>query len=99
MVKRVAAEIRRRRMCDRVVISSFSPTALDQMRAVAPEIRTAILYNTEFHTGRDAVEITAEVGASVFNIKRQRLTRKMRRRCRQHGIPIGVYTVNKPRRF
>jgi glycerophosphoryl diester phosphodiesterase len=69
------------------------------MHAIAPEIRTAVLYNTELHTGRDAVEIAAELGATVFNIKRQRLTRIMLRRCREHGLPIGVYTVNKPRRM
>ncbi|MCG6950588.1 MAG: hypothetical protein LJE93_16870 [Acidobacteria bacterium] len=99
VVKRVASAIRGRDMCEQVVVSSFSPTALLQMHAIAPEIRTAVLYNTELHTGRDAVEIAAELGATVFNIKRQRLTRIMLRRCREHGLPIGVYTVNKPRRM
>ncbi len=99
VVKRVASAIRGRDMCEQVVVSSFSPTALLQMHAIAPEIRTAVLYNTEFHTGRDAVEIAAELGATVFNIKRQRLTRHMLRRCREQGLPVGTYTVNKPRRL
>jgi glycerophosphoryl diester phosphodiesterase len=86
-------------MVDRVVVSSFSPTALQEMHSVAPEIRTAVLYNTEFHKGQDAVEIVTGLGASVFNIKRQRLTRKMLRRCQDHDIPVGIYTVNDPRRM
>jgi glycerophosphoryl diester phosphodiesterase len=69
------------------------------MNSEAPEIRTAVLYNTKFHQGQDAVDIVTSLGASVFNIKRQRLTREMRRRCRLHDIPIGIYTVNKERRM
>ena len=99
VVAKVACLIRERGMIDQVVVSSFSPTALDQMHQVAPEIRTAVLYNTEFHEGQDAVEIVTGLGASVFNIKRQRLTKKMLHRCREHDIPIGIYTVNEPRRM
>ncbi len=96
---KVVAAIREHGMTDRVIVSSFSPEALREMRALAPEIRTAVLYNTEHHEGRDAVEIVADLGASAFNIKRQRLTRRMHRRCREHGIPVGIYTVNEPRRM
>jgi len=98
-VSKVAAAIQGHGMIDGVVVSSFSPAALQEMHSVAPEIRTAVLYNTEFHKGQDAVEIVTGLGASVFNIKRQRLTRKMLRRCREYGIPVGIYTVNKPRRM
>ena len=99
VVPKVASSIRKRGMIDQVVVSSFSPTALQQMHSVAPEIRTAVLYNTTFHKGQDSVEIVTDLGASVFNIKRQRLTGKMMRRCREHDIPVGIYTVNKPARM
>ena len=99
VVPKVASSIRKRGMIDQVVVSSFSPTALQQMNSVAPEIRTAVLYNTTFHKGQDSVEIVTDLGASVFNIKRQRLTGKMMRRCREHDIPVGIYTVNKPARM
>ena len=99
VVPKVASSIRKRGMVDKVVVSSFSPTALQQMHSVAPEIRTAVLYNTTFHKGQDSVEIVTDLGASVFNIKRQRLTGKMMRRCREHDIPVGIYTVNKPARM
>jgi glycerophosphoryl diester phosphodiesterase len=99
VVGKVASAVRELGMIDQVVVSSFSPPALEQMHEVAPEIRTAVLYNTKVHKGRDAVEIVTGLGASVFNIKRQRLTGKMLRRCREHEIPVGTYTVNEPRRM
>ena len=99
IVAKVASAIQREGMIDQVVVSSFSPTALKEMHSAAPEIRTAVLYNTKFHKGQDSVEIVTDLGARVFNIKRQRLTREMLRRCREHDIPVGIYTVNKPRRM
>jgi len=99
VVPKVASSIRKRGMIDQVVVSSFSPTALEQMHSEAPEIRTAVLYNTKFHKGQDSVEIVTDLGASVFNIKRQRLTKKMMRRCADNDIPVGIYTVNKPARM
>jgi glycerophosphoryl diester phosphodiesterase len=96
---KVASAIREHGMIDQVVVSSFSPTALREMHSAAPEIRTAVLHNTKLHQGRDAVEIVTGLRASVFNIKRQRLTKKMLRRCREHDIPVGIYTVNEPRRM
>jgi glycerophosphoryl diester phosphodiesterase len=95
----VASAIREHGMVGQVVVSSFSPAALAEMHALAPEIRTAVLYNKDVHKGLDAVEIVTDLGATVFNIKRQRLTRKMLRRCREHRIPVGIYTVNQPRRM
>jgi glycerophosphoryl diester phosphodiesterase len=99
VVGRVASAIREHDMVGQVVVSSFSPDALAEMHAVAPEIRTAVLYNKDVHEGLDPVEIVTDLGASVFNIKRQRLTRKMLRRCRENHIPVGIYTVNEPRRM
>jgi glycerophosphoryl diester phosphodiesterase len=97
VVEKVAAAIRAREMTDEIVVSSFSPTALEEMHNLAPEIRTAVLYNKDLHQGLDPVEVVTGVGASVFNIKRVRLTPEMLRRCHESGIPVGVYTVNKKR--
>jgi glycerophosphoryl diester phosphodiesterase len=99
VVGRVVSAIREHGMMGQVVVSSFSPDALAEMHAVAPEIRTAVLYNKDVHEGLDAVEIVTDLGATVFNIKRQRLTRRVLRRCREHQIPVGVYTVNEPSRM
>jgi glycerophosphoryl diester phosphodiesterase len=99
IVEQVAAAVRQRLMTDRVMVSSFSPAALEQMRSAAPEIRTAVLYEPDLHRGRDPVEIVGGVGASAFNIKRARLTRSILERCHDAGIPVAVYTVNSKRRM
>ncbi len=94
---KVIETVRRSEMENQVVISSFSPTALEKVHSQAPDLLTAVLYNSKVHQGHDAVDIVASVGASVFNIKRQRLTATMSERCNEHGIPVGIYTVNKKR--
>jgi glycerophosphoryl diester phosphodiesterase len=99
IVDKVAAAIRARRMAGEVIVSSFAPAALEQMRAAAPEIRTAVLYNPDVHAGQDPVEIVRGLGASAFTIKRTRLDPRMLQRCREAGIPVAIYTVNSPRRF
>jgi len=96
---KVAAAIKERGMTDQVIVSSFSPTALEQMHAAAPEIRTAVLFNPELQRGEDPVEIVHGLGASAFNIRGSRLKVKMLRSCREHGIPVGIYTVDKPRKM
>ena len=99
IVTKVASAIQRQGLIDQVVVSSFSPTALEEMHAEAPDIRTAVLYNAKVHKGQDVVEIVTGLGASVFHIKRQRLTKEMMRRFAENDIPVGIYTVNKPRRM
>ena len=96
---KVAAAIRDSGMADQVIVSSFSPTALEQIHAKAPEIRTAVLYNPELQRGKDPAEIVHGLGASVFNIRGSRLKAKMLSSCREHGIPVGVYTVDKPKKM
>ena len=49
------------------------------------------------HGGTGHRRIATGVGASAFNINRKRLTPEMLRRCRDNGIPVAVYTVNKKR--
>lgn len=96
---KVAAAIQARGMVHQVIVSSFSPRALEEMRSAAPEIPTAVLYNPKLHRGMDPVEIVTGCGASAFNIRGSRLTDEMLRRCSEHGIPVGIYTIDKPERM
>ena len=43
--EKVAEEVRKRDMVDQVIVSSFNPRALVHLHEVAPEIRSASLYN------------------------------------------------------
>jgi glycerophosphoryl diester phosphodiesterase len=96
VVPKVAALIAEHEMLDSVVVSSFSPEALRQMKHADPAVITATLFNKELHTGRDPLEIMLEVGSRGFNISSKRVTPEMIERCHRHGIPVAVYTVNEP---
>ena len=96
VVPKVAAAINEHEMIDQVVVSSFSPEALRLMKITDPAIVTASLFNKELHTGRDPLEIIQEVGSRGFNIAAKRVTEAMVERCRNHGFPVAVYTVNEP---
>ncbi|MFV2071941.1 MAG: glycerophosphodiester phosphodiesterase [Thermoanaerobaculales bacterium] len=95
----VAAAIQARGMEHQVIVSSFSSQALGEMRSAAPEISTAVLYNPKLHRGMDPVEIVTGLGASMLNVKASRLTDEMLRRCREHGIPVGIYTIDKSKKM
>ena len=99
VVPKVASLIIGHGMLDQVVVSSFSPEALRQMKVTEPAVMTASLYNKDVHTGRDPLEIIQEVGSRGFNISGKRLTPAMRDRCHRHGIPVAVYTINEPARM
>jgi len=96
VVPKVAALIIEHEMLDQVVVSSFSPKALTQMKTVDPAVITATLFNKELHTDLDPLEIIQEVGSREFNISGKRLTVAMVERCHRHSIPVAVYTVNEP---
>jgi glycerophosphoryl diester phosphodiesterase len=96
VVRKVAGQIVTQGMLDQVVVSSFSPDALRQMKATNPAIITASLFNKELHIGRDPLEILREVDSQAFNISSKRLTVAMVERCHRQMIPVAVYTVNEP---
>jgi glycerophosphoryl diester phosphodiesterase len=96
VVAKVAGLINEHEMLDEVVVSSFSPEALRQMKVADPAVITATLFNKDLHTDRDPLEIIQEVGSREFNISGKRLTVAMIERCHRHDIPVAVYTVNDP---
>jgi glycerophosphoryl diester phosphodiesterase len=95
----VAALIAGHDMSDQVVVSSFSPAALQQIKAIDPAIVTMSLFNDELHAGRDPLEIVQEAGSRGLNISNDWVTPALVERCHRHGIPVGVYTVNSRRRM
>lgn len=92
--RRVAQLVIERDMAEHVVVSSFAPAALESLRRSAPEIRTASLYNDDLHRGLTPGAIVDEVGATAFNVDHRTLSREMLASCREHRLPVSVYTVN-----
>ena len=95
--EKVAKLVTEAGMEDQVVVSSFSPLALEQMRTRAPDIRTASLFNRKIHRGTDPTEIVAEVGSRSFNVNRWLLRNSMLQSCHENNIPVAVYTVKRKR--
>jgi glycerophosphoryl diester phosphodiesterase len=96
---KVVALVRAQSMIDQVVVSSFAPMALRQVFDIAPEITTASLFNKDLHRNRDPIDIVGEVGASALHIGDRHLTPKVLQSCREHEIPVAVYTVNSTERM
>ncbi len=99
IVEKVVEEINRHTMKDFVMVSSFSSEALALVHAVDPGVHTASLYKWRLFRRVDPGRIVDEVRSLLFNINRRYLSRKIRDRCRDRGIPIGVYTVNSRRQM
>lgn len=93
-VERVAERIRRAGATDQVLVSSFEPLALEQMRRIDPEIRTASLYQRRAHKRLGADEIMAAVGARAFHINGRWITPETVELCHAVGRLIAAYTVN-----
>lgn len=94
IVEKVVALVRERQMESQVIVSSFDPRALAQLRALVPELRSAALYNRELHEGMGPTAVMDHVGASAFNISRRLVTEEQVEECHRSGRPIAVYTVN-----
>jgi glycerophosphoryl diester phosphodiesterase len=97
IVAEVAALIVEHSMHDQVVVSSFSPEALRRIKIADPDVFTVSLFNDDFHDAMDPLEIVQQVGARGLSISKDRVTPEIIERCHRHGIPVGVYTVNKRR--
>lgn len=93
-VARVLGAIEERGMLDQVVISSFEPEALRQVRRLAPTAVTASLYDEERHRRLDPLAVMAAVGSQGFNLCHHQLDRQILERCHAAGRPVAVYTVN-----
>ncbi len=94
IVERVAERIREGNARDHVLISSFEPLALEQMRRVDPEIRTASLYERQLHRRLTPPEIMAAVGAQAFHVSQRRISTRMVEQCHATGRLIAAYTAN-----
>ena len=94
IAEKVVRMINRLGMSDRVIVSSFEPRALQQVRTIDPRIVTASLFNKKIHRGWAPSDVVEGVDSRALNISQKRVTPALMDQCRTHGIPVGVYTVN-----
>ena len=94
ITEKVVELVRTHDMRDQVVVSSFDPRALEQMRRLDPGITTAALFNRDLHEGKSPREVMDEVGSRGFNVSHERVDAAVTRICHEMGRPVAVYTVN-----
>lgn len=94
LVPKVVEQILIRDMTEQVIISSFDPRPLGRLRAVAPEIQRASLYNQLLHSGLLPHQVTDQVAAGAFHVGADQLDDEMLRDAAAHDLPVAVYTVN-----
>lgn len=92
--EKVIALVRERAMEDEVMITSFDVRALQHVRGLDEKIATATLYNEDRQHDQGPLEIMAEAGSRGFNLSKDQVTAEIVRQCHEHGLPVGVYTVN-----
>ncbi len=91
---KVVKLIRRCGMKTQVIVSSFDPRALKQMRRLDPRIKTATLYDAKLQCGKKPEQIMRECGTSAFNLSTREVSPAIVRLSHAEAKPVAVYTVN-----
>lgn len=92
-VKLVHKEIRRARMSKRVIIQSFDPRTLVEMKKLAPRIRTALLTDDP---KLDPFEALPKARADIFSPRYNLVTPELVKNLRAKGYSVISWTPNTP---
>jgi glycerophosphoryl diester phosphodiesterase len=96
---KVAAIVREARAQDRVLISSFDPSALWQLHAVAPELPLAYLFQAGTPGILRSWGAAALVGASAVHPEHALCTPAQVAAWRSRGLAVNTWTVDDPARL
>lgn len=88
--------VRNYEMTDKVIVSSFDYRVIERFASMAPEIRTALLYERRQSHGRTPTELVSHYHADGFNFSVQQMADNWTKALNQNNIPFFVYTVNDP---
>ncbi len=94
VVGKVVELVRKHGMERNVIFSSFDPRAIVQLKAIAPDIAGAILYDNRLYNNAHPVDIVAELGADAFNCNWRQVRASLVDSLHQAGVQVNVYTVN-----
>ncbi|MCA1558392.1 MAG: hypothetical protein LC731_07630 [Acidobacteria bacterium] len=96
---RVAELIREHGFIDRAVVESFTLPAIAEMKRIAPEIRTAALFEPMVMpppSMRRMMRLTAECNADELALHRLLATRRVTAEAARRGLRTVVWTVDNP---
>jgi glycerophosphoryl diester phosphodiesterase len=93
VARAVCALLRRRGERDRVLASSFDPAAMRVVRALQPQIETALVVEIEHDVGK-ALDEATRVGHRALHPRADLVDRSLVRRARTLGLAVRAWTVN-----
>ena len=91
--------VKKYQMEEHVIFSSFNYKAIRHINLLAPNIPAAILYNGSTSKYKLPSDLIRLYDADAFNCSGRQLTKKWLANVKQWGIPVNVYTINKPGRM
>lgn len=94
IVQKVVDLVRKHDMRGYVIISSFDPRAIRQLKEYAPEIPGAILYNADLYGDKHPLDIVKDLNADAFNCSWKEIRQDWVDSLKYHKIPVNIYTVN-----
>lgn len=83
-------------MGEYIIFSSFDYRILLRLKELAPELRTAMLYEATQSGEKDPLTLVTELNADAFNCSATQLTPEWLEMLKEAGVPVLVYTVNDP---
>ncbi|MEU3428498.1 glycerophosphodiester phosphodiesterase [Streptomyces gardneri] len=97
-IARIIRTVREQKMMDRVLVQSFFPESLRQVRALAPEVPRALL---RAELDADPVAVTKDLGVKAYNVSDKALATRPELVAELHaaGVKVNVWTVNDPARW
>jgi glycerophosphoryl diester phosphodiesterase len=90
--EQVVALVQARSLEDRVVVSSFEPTAVGRVKRLDPGLPAALLYHHELPF--DAVALLALYGADGLHVNKRHVTAELVATLHAAGCYLGAYTAN-----
>ena len=99
IVRRCCSIIRKHRAESSVLVSSFHHAFILDVRRLLPSVATGLLFHPLKRVGRSAVATTVRAQAEYAIFGGATLRKAVLRKAHAHGIKVGEFTVNTPRRF
>jgi glycerophosphoryl diester phosphodiesterase len=95
--RKVAELVLRRKLEERVVLSSFNPLCLFRVAAVAPSLRRGFLIDPDKRWGPQAYVVTPLVSSHSVHPYSEQCTPERVEEWRRKGLRVAVWTVDDPR--
>jgi glycerophosphoryl diester phosphodiesterase family protein len=78
---------------ERTIISSFDHTALKELKAVHPDLKTALLYGHGM-SPEETIAFVKSFNADIIHPQIGAINEKIVEACRKNGIEVNVWTVD-----